>query len=67
MKLTEHQLDVVSTAVGTMVINSSLVNCQAAAVQIQPGLPFVAKLILEVKTCPVNMMQKFPMIVEHLL
>ena len=67
MKLTEHQLDVVSTAVGTMVINSSLVNCQAAAVKIHPGLPLAAKLILEAKTCPVNVMQKFPMIVERLL
>ena len=67
MKLTKHLLDMVSTAVGTMVIHSCLVNSQAAAVQTYPGLPPVAELIPEVKTCLVNMVRTCLMIVERLL
>ena len=67
MSFTKHLLDIVLTAVGTMVIHSSLVNSQAAAEQTYPGLPPVAELIQEAKTCLVNMVQKCLMIVKHLL
>ena len=44
MKLTKHQLDIVSTAVGAIGNHSSLVNSQAATVHTYPGLPPVAEL-----------------------
>ena len=66
MKLTKHLFDIVSTAVGTMVIHSSLVNSQAAAVQTYPGLLPVAELILEVKTCLVNMVRECLVIIKRL-
>ena len=60
-------MDIVSTAVGTMVIHSSLVNSQAAAVRTYPGLPTVAELIREAKIGFFHMVPKRRMIVKHLL
>ena len=67
MKLTKHLLDIVLTAVGTMVIHSSLVNSQAAPVHTYPGLPPVAELSPDAKICLVNMIRTCPMIVNRVL
>ena len=49
MKLTKHQLDILLEAVGSMAINSSLVNGQAAMVHIYAGLLPIVELIPFVK------------------
>ena len=60
MKLTEHQLDIALTAVGTMVIRSSLVNSQAAIAHSYPRLHPIFELIPDVKASLVNMWRKYP-------
>ena len=49
MTLTKHQLDILSEAVGSMAINTSLVNSQAATVHIYAGFLPIVELIPKVK------------------
>ena len=49
-------MDIITTAVRSLVIHFSLVNGQVAVVHAYTGLPPVVELTSEAKTCPVNMM-----------